>query len=89
MKKNIIASCLALACLGMAGCASSELFDPANTDSNTARSAWTVSHAEYVQAARAAARDALSSPTLTRFLKNYTGSHGEDKLPLIQVAEIV
>ncbi|MFA6715508.1 MAG: hypothetical protein WC082_00560 [Victivallales bacterium] len=89
MKKIIIESCLAAACLGMAGCASLELFDPADTNRNTARNASTVSHAEYVQAARAAAQDALSSRTLSRFLEKYKQAHGKDDIPIIQIAEIV
>ncbi|MDD5597133.1 MAG: hypothetical protein PHV82_04270 [Victivallaceae bacterium] len=89
MKKIIIESCLAAVSLGMAGCASLELFDPSDTTRNTVRSASTVSHAEYVQAARAAAQDALSSPTLTRFLRKYNQTHGKDDIPIIQIAEIV
>jgi hypothetical protein len=86
MKKTMILCGGALIAGLAAGCASTTTFDPGNPTTNTARAIGTVSQAECFMAARAAAENAMTSPTFDRFLAKYRAEQNDAAaMPLMQV----
>lgn len=86
MKKMICVLGAAALCGLFAGCGSTGTFDPNDPTANTARAIGTVSHSECLQAARAAAQSAISSPAFSRFVKRYQIEQKDElAAPLMQV----
>jgi len=89
-KKYAMLSAGVLGCALIAGCATkTSTFDPANPTQNTARAIGTVSQAECFMAARAAAENAMTSPSFERFLAQYRKESGDNlSVPLMQVGHL-
>ncbi len=86
MKKMICLPVAAVLCGLFAGCASTTVFDASDPTVNTARAIGTVSHAECLMAARAAAESAMTSPAFSRFIKRYQIEQKDElAAPLMQV----
>lgn len=86
MKKTTLFLGMVAVALISGGCASSSTFDPANPSSNTTRAIGTVSQAECFMAARAAAKNAMTSPVFDRFLQKYRSEKNDPQaVPLMQV----
>ena len=86
MKKMICLLGAALLCGLFTGCASTSTFDASDPTANTARAIGTVSQAECLMAAQAAAKSAISSPAFSRFVRRYQiGQKDELAVPLMQV----
>ncbi len=68
---------------------SSTAFDPSDPTNNTLRAMGTVSHAECMIAAKAAAENAMSSATYDNFLKKFRNEQKDPTaIPLMQVGDI-
>ena len=86
MKKMICLLGAALLCGLFTGCASTSTFDASDPTANTARAIGTVSQAECLMAAQAAAESAISSPAFSRFVRNYQIEQKDElAVPLMQV----
>ena len=79
-----------LGCGLIAGCSTTtSTFDPDNPTQNTARAIGTVSQAECFMAARAAAENAMTSPSFERFLAQYRKEKADNlSVPLMQVGHL-
>ena len=79
--KTIMLFAAGLVAAGLAaGCSSTKTttFDPTDPGANTARALGTVSQAECFMAARAAAENAMASPSFDRFLAQYRREKGDE-----------
>ncbi len=90
--KTIMLFAAGLVAAGLAaGCSSTKTttFDPTDPGANTARALGTVSQAECFMAARAAAENAMASPSFDRFLAQYRREKGDTlAVPLMQVGHL-
>ena len=90
--KTIMLFAAGLVAVGLAaGCSSTKTttFDPTDPGANTARALGTVSQAECFMAARAAAENAMASPSFDRFLAQYRREKGDTlAVPLMQVGHL-
>lgn len=86
MKQMILSLAVAFGAIAFSGCGGTTLIDdPVNQEM---RSIKTLSYAEYAQAARAACKDALSSPIFTRYLNDYKTQKGAGAIPVMEIVTV-
>ncbi len=89
MKNQILATATVSALLFGAGCASTQIYDPASTQTGI-RQEGSVSSEEMRQVALAAVQSAMTNSKFTRFLKNYQKEQNDpEAIPVVKLSKCV